>query len=241
MKYFTSDISGKKYPENEKIQLMLVRINILDFIKAEHPGIDETKYISLEELDEYRQRYIEASLKNEFTNLSSLEKEVIEKIKNNDIISAYQEDYNDHLTIGQKIADKVASFGGSWKFIISFLVFIIFWIIFNTIAIFFKIFDPYPFILLNLFLSCLAAFQAPVIMMSQNRQEFKDRQRAKEDYKVNLKSEMEIQILHEKIDHLLLVQQQKLFEIQNIQIDMLKEITDDIAELKSNQKQKNSL
>jgi len=241
MKYFTSDISGKKYPENEKIQLALIRINILDFIKEKYPEIDEAKYISLEELDEYRQKYIEASLKNEFSNLSSLEEEVIEKIKNNDIISTYQEDYNDHLTAGQRIADKVASFGGSWKFIISFFIFIILWIIFNTIAIFFKSFDPYPFILLNLFLSCLAAFQAPVIMMSQNRQEFKDRQRAKEDYKVNLKSELEIQILHEKIDHLLMVQQQKLFEIQNIQIDMLKEITDDITKLKSNKNKKNSL
>jgi len=100
MKYFTSDISGKKYPENEKIQLALVRINILDFIKAEYPEIDETKYISLEELDEYRQKYIEASLKSELSNLSSLEEEVIEKIKNNDIISTYNEDYNDHLTAG---------------------------------------------------------------------------------------------------------------------------------------------
>lgn len=233
MKYFTSDISGKKFPDNEKIQLMLVKNNILDFIKKDHPNIKESMYISLDELDDYRQRYIEYSLKNEFDNLSSLETEVINKIKNNDFISNNLEnDYNDRLTAGQKIADKVASFGGSWKFIILFSIFIILWIILNITALFFKSFDPYPFILLNLLLSCLAALQAPVIMMSQNRQEDKDRTRAKEDYKVNLKSEMEIQILQEKLDHLILIQQQKLFEIQNIQVEMLKEISIDISELK---------
>lgn len=233
MKYFTSDISGKNFPDNEKVQLILVKNNILDFIKKDHPDINESMYISLDELDDYRQKYIEYSLKNEFDNLSSLETEVINKIRNNDFISNNLEnDYNDRLTTGQRIADKVASFGGSWKFIILFSAFIILWIILNITALFFKSFDPFPFILLNLLLSCLAALQAPVIMMSQNRQEDKDRTRAKEDYKVNLKSEMEIRILQEKLDHLILIQQQKLFEIQNIQVEMLKEISVDILELK---------
>ena len=233
MKYFTSDISGKKYPEDKKVQLSFVRNSIFDFIKADHPEITENMYISLDELGEYRQKYIEYSLKNEFDQLTSLEKEVINKIKDNDLISSnLAETYNDNLSFGQKIADKVATFGGSWKFIISFFVIIILWIGLNSVALLFKSFDPYPFILLNLFLSCLAAFQAPVIMMSQNRQEEKDRTRAKEDYKVNLKSELEIQILHEKIDHLILNQQQKLFEIQHIQVEMLKEITADISTIK---------
>ena len=234
MKYFVSDISGKKYPGNERVQLSFVRSSIVDLIRKEYPGIDESKSISISELDEYRQKYIEYSLKNEFDNLSSLEKDVIEKVKNNEYVSSnLEDDYSENPTTGQKIADKVAAFGGSWKFIISFLIFIVVWIIFNSLAILFKVFDPYPFILLNLFLSCLAALQAPVIMMSQNRQEDKDRKRAKEDYKVNLKSEMEIQILQDKIDHLILIQQQKLFEIQNIQIEMLKEIADEIAKLKT--------
>lgn len=233
MKYFTSDISGKNFPDNEKVQLILVKNNIQDFIKKDHPDITESMYISLDELDDYRQKYIEYSLKNEFDNLSSLETEVINKIRNNDFISNNLEnDYNDRLATGQRIADKVASFGGSWKFIILFSAFIILWIILNITALFFKSFDPFPFILLNLLLSCLAALQAPVIMMSQNRQEDKDRTRAKEDYKVNLKSEMEIRILQEKLDHLILIQQQKLFEIQNIQVEMLKEISVDILELK---------
>ncbi|MFT4224543.1 DUF1003 domain-containing protein [Dysgonomonas sp.] len=232
MKYFKSYISGKEYPENEKIQLMLIRNNILDFIKLTNPTVDDSKYISLQELDEYRLKYIEYSLKNESDNLSSLENEVINKIKNNEFISSNLDtDYQTRLTLGQRVADKVATFGGSWKFIISFFIIIVLWVGLNSYSIIFKVFDPYPFILLNLFLSCLAAFQAPIIMMSQNRQEDKDRDRAKEDYKVNLKSEMEIQILQEKVDHLVLIQQQKLFEIQDIQIEMLKEITSNISKL----------
>jgi len=239
MKYFTSDLSGKKYPINEKIQLSFIRNSVLNFIKIDHPEMDDTKSISLEELDNYRQRYIEYSLKKEFEDLNTLQSEVISKIRDKDLISIdTDESYSEELSISQKVADKVATFGGSWKFIISFLVIIVVWIIFNTYGILFKAFDPFPFILLNLFLSCLAAFQAPVIMMSQNRQEEKDRKRSKDDYKVNLKSELELQILQEKIDHLILIQQQKLFEIQNIQIDMLKEISDDLSILKTAIKEK---
>jgi uncharacterized membrane protein len=127
------------------------------------------------------------------------------------------------LTRGQRIADAVATFGGSWRFIISFGVFLFLWICFNAIA-FRAQFDPYPFILLNLILSCLAALQAPVIMMSQNRQEEKDRDRAKKDYMINLKSELEIRMLHEKIDHLIMDQQQELLSIQKMQVDMMSEI-----------------
>ena len=128
------------------------------------------------------------------------------------------------LTKGQKIADHVASFGGSWKFIIGFGVFILFWIVLNVFWLMNRSFDPYPFILLNLILSCLAAIQAPVIMMSQNRQEDKDRKRSKNDYMVNLKSELEIRLLHEKIDHLIMHQQQELLEIQKVQIGMMNDI-----------------
>jgi uncharacterized membrane protein len=127
-------------------------------------------------------------------------------------------------TFGQKIADKVAAFGGSWKFIILFGVFIVLWILANIYVLLNKGFDPYPFILLNLILSCLAALQAPVIMMSQNRQEEKDRERARKDYMINLKSELEIRMLHEKLDHLILHQQHELIEIQKVQIEMMNDI-----------------
>lgn len=114
-----------------------------------------------------------------------------------------QEDEIDNRTFGQKVADKFAAFGGSWTFIISFFVFILLWIGVNVYFLTNKGFDPYPFILLNLILSCLASLQAPIIMMSQNRQEEKDRERAKKDYEINLKAENEIQLLQEKLDKLL--------------------------------------
>lgn len=133
-------------------------------------------------------------------------------------------------TFGQRVADKVAAFGGSWTFIITFGVLITIWISMNVFWFANKGFDPYPFILLNLILSCLAALQAPVIMMSQNRQEEKDRERSKNDYMINLKSEIEIQALHEKIDHFVLNQQQELLEFQKTQIEMLHEMMNQLEE-----------
>lgn len=130
------------------------------------------------------------------------------------------------LTPGQSLADKVARFGGSWMFIISFLLLLLAWILFNVLAAKESIFDPYPFILMNLILSCIAALQAPVIMMSQNRQEEKDRQRAQNDYMVNLKAELEVRSLHQKVDLLVEEQISTLFEIQQKQIVLLKEIRD---------------
>jgi uncharacterized membrane protein len=128
------------------------------------------------------------------------------------------------LTEGQKISDKVARFGGSWKFIILFGVILIIWISFNVVAIGYYEFDPYPFILMNLILSCIAALQAPVIMMSQNRQEEKDRMRNENDYLINLKAEMQIRSLHQKMDLLLEEQIKTLFDTQEKQFTLLNEI-----------------
>jgi uncharacterized membrane protein len=128
------------------------------------------------------------------------------------------------LTPGQNISDKVARFGGSWKFIILFGIILTLWIIFNVIAIGHYKFDPYPFILMNLILSCIAALQAPVIMMSQNRQEEKDRMRSENDYLINLKAEMQIRSLQQKMDLLLEEQIKTLFETQEKQFTLLKEI-----------------
>jgi uncharacterized membrane protein len=122
-----------------------------------------------------------------------------------------------------RVADSVASFGGSWKFIISFAIFLVVWMALN-IYLLHRSFDPYPFILLNLFLSAIAAIQAPVIMMSQNRKEDKDRQRATSDYLINLKSEIEVRNLHQKIDLLMSEQMQTLFEIQKQQMELMEEI-----------------
>ncbi len=161
--------------------------------------------------------------------IENIHKAVLRSIDDNETSFVQKiEEEVDTRNYGQKIADKVASFGGSWTFIISFFGFILIWILINVILFLNKGFDPYPFILLNLLLSCLAALQAPVIMMSQNRQEEKDRERAKKDYLINLKSELEIRLLDEKLDHLLMHQQEELIEIQKIQIEMMNDILNKI-------------
>jgi len=135
-----------------------------------------------------------------------------------------EETWEDRRTTGERLADIVAEFGGSWRFIISFAVVLIVWMAFNVWAATQRVFDPYPFILLNLVLSCLAAIQAPIIMMSQKRQETKDRLRSENDYRVNLKAELEIRHLHEKIDHLINRQWERLAEIQQIQLEIMEDL-----------------
>ncbi|GAB4495618.1 MAG: DUF1003 domain-containing protein [Saprospiraceae bacterium] len=127
-------------------------------------------------------------------------------------------------TFGERLADRVAEFGGSWKFIISFAVVMLAWIALNSVVLAQKAFDPYPYILLNLMLSCLAALQAPIIMMSQNRQEAKDRQRAQNDYLINLKAEIEIRNLHRKLDLSIEEQYQHMCKIQQRQLEILQRI-----------------
>lgn len=132
------------------------------------------------------------------------------------------------LTRGQKISDKVARFGGSWAFIIFFGIVLVLWIVYNSYAAT-RAFDPYPFILMNLILSCIAALQAPIIMMSQNRQEEKDRQRAENDYLINLKAELEVRHLHKKVDLLIGEQMTKLMEIQAVQLRLLERLSNQQA------------
>jgi uncharacterized membrane protein len=147
------------------------------------------------------------------------------------IISNLLNDPEEVVTTGQKISDKVARFGGSWAFIISFFVILTVWILFNTIAPLRAKFDPYPFILMNLILSCIAALQAPIIMMSQNRQEEKDRKRSENDYLINLKAELEVRGLHQKVDLLLEEQIKILFDSQAKQLEILKSIEYKVNEL----------
>ena len=227
---FISDLSGKEFPENLKVNARNISTAILQKIKSEYPHFVESGYLSVSELNEFRNRYIESTMRDELGSLSHLEQEVLEALHKNQLISDNIDDANEeNLTVGQKLADRIASFGGSWTFIISFFVFLFSWIGLNAFMLTTKAYDPFPFILLNLILSCLAALQAPLIMMSQNRLEEKDRLRAKNDYQVNLKAEVEIRMLHEKMDHLILNQQQRLFEMQQIQVEMLNEITERLS------------
>lgn len=225
MEKFVSDLSGKEFPVSEKVMAKLIRKPVIDLIKKEHATINEDSVISLKELSYYREKYISDFLDVEMSQLADMEAKVIDALKEKTII-ANDPDKDEQVvsTYGQRVADKVATFGGSWTFIILFITILIIWIATNVFLLSNKGFDPYPFILLNLILSCVAALQAPVIMMSQNRQEEKDRQRAKNDCMVNLKAEMEIRLLHEKLDHLILHQEQSLIEIQKVQIDMMNDI-----------------
>jgi uncharacterized membrane protein len=203
----------------------LLRPSLLEFIKKEVPGLDSKGFICLDDLGEFRKDYVKEVLQEEIGELSALDQEVIESLHQHEILASnIAEQFERKLTFGERLSDQIASFGGSWRFIILFGVVLVLWIILNAALLLNRGFDPYPFILLNLILSCLAAMQAPIIMMSQNRAELRDRLRSENDYKINLKAELEIRHLHEKIDHLLRRQYNRLFEIQQIQIELLEEI-----------------
>ena len=220
-----SSISNKEIPKGEEVKGQDVREGVFDFIQLNFPEFDKDSYITLPELNHYRRQYLTSLILQEKGELAAIDKDVMEAIKNNSILSEnIQDEIEGDLSFEQKIADQVAAFGGSWTFIIMFFAFIVIWMLIYIWFLATKPFDPYPFILLNVLLSCLAAIQAPIIMMSQNRQEQKDRQRGEHDYKINLKAELEIKLLSEKIDHLLVHQSKKLLEIQEVQIDYLEEL-----------------
>jgi uncharacterized membrane protein len=226
MKTFISDISGKEFPITDRVSAKTIRHSVLDLIIKDYPQFSKVKFLALSELNIYREKYITEYLVKDIEELTDAERKILTtSLKTNTTLTdKIDGDDQQDRTFGQRIADKVASFGGSWTFIISFGVFIALWIGTNVIWLLDKGFDPYPFILLNLILSCLAALQAPVIMMSQNRQEEKDRERSKKDYMINLKSELEIRILHEKIDHFITEQHHELLESQLTQMDMMNDI-----------------
>ncbi len=228
-----SHISKKEIAKGEEVQCIDIRSAIYNFIKIEYPDLKPECYISLSELNKYRRLYLSYLIEQERGELAQIDRDVLNAIQNNAILSENIQDEEDvALSVGQLVADKVATFGGSWTFILTFFFFIVVWMFINIWLLSAKSFDPYPFILLNLILSCLAAIQAPIIMMSQNRQEQKDRVRAEHDYKINLKAELEIKILSEKIDHLLIHQNKKLLEIQEVQTDYLDDLMKEVKENK---------
>lgn len=219
------EICGKTFPEGQLITGHGIRHEIERLIIKDHPSWNDNNLICQEGFNIYRIKYISGLIEDEKGSVETLKVEVVNSIQQNELITIDTNISDVPLKFGDRISDKVASFGGSWKFIILFSVILVIWIIINSLFILLtKPFDPYPFILLNLILSCVAAMQAPIIMMSQNRQEKKDRTRSENDYKINLKSEIEIRTLHEKVDHLLLDQWSKMMRIQEMQIEILEEI-----------------
>lgn len=220
-----SHISKSPLPLADAIIGSHIKKELLVLIQQDYPDFNPESYLSIQELNTYRRIYFTRLIEQERGEMQELDKAVLNAVRNNTILSEnINEQAEARPTTGDTLADKIASFGGSWAFIITFFTVLITWMLINIWLLGNKGFDPYPFILLNLILSCLAAIQAPIIMMSQNRQEQKDRIRAEHDYKVNLKAELEIQLLSEKIDYLLVHQNRKLLEIQEVQIDYLEDM-----------------
>jgi uncharacterized membrane protein len=221
---FPCVICGKDRPARDVTQLDVVRPSLFDRIKAEYPALPVEGYICSEDLDRFRSRYVTELLGEERGELTKLEQEVVQSLADHETLAENIEaEFVGQRTFGERLSDHLASFGGSWTFIIIFGVVLCVWMAFNVFIVGQERFDPYPFILLNLVLSCLAAIQAPIIMMSQKRQESKDRLRSENDYRVNLKAELEIRHLHEKIDHILTRQWERLAEIQQIQLEMMQD------------------
>ncbi len=170
----TSFISKKAIRQGETVKAQDIREGVFDLLKKEFPKFTVGDYISIDELNQYRRLYLTSLITLEKGELAVIDKDVVNAIQHNSILSEnIQDEIEKELTLGQKLADKVAAFGGSWTFIITFFTFILIWMVINILFLTTKFFDPFPFILLNLILSCLAAIQAPIIMMSQNRQEQK--------------------------------------------------------------------
>lgn len=218
-------ICGRDSSKVELVSAAVVRPVVTDMIKKAYPNWDSNGFVCREDLRKYRNDYLLNIMAEEKGDLTKLEEDVINKLTDYEIISVnIDRQFEGELTFGERVSDKIADFGGSWKFIFIFGSILIIWITINSYFLLSRPFDPYPFILLNLILSCIAAIQAPVIMMSQNRQEARDRKRAEADYKINLKSEIELRQLHQKVDHLLTQQWERMVEIQELQLEVLEEL-----------------
>jgi uncharacterized membrane protein len=206
----------------------VLRRELASFIESRHSEHwDVNGYVCHACLSSERAAYVLDQLEAERGELSEVDAEVSRMAATHTIIAAHlEEQLEGSRTTGQRLADDVAAVGGSWPFVAGFGLVLAAWIGINSWLLQAKAFDPYPYILLNLVLSCLAAIQAPIIMMSQNRASARDRIRADEDYKINLKAELEIHALHEKIDHLLHVQWERMAEIQQTQLEVLRELSE---------------
>ena len=198
---------------------------IIDLIKADRPEWEGKRGICPTCLEQYRAKKFVGYLEAEYRKLSEIENAVVSKITRRGRVSGVvHRDFDASMTFGQRVADRVAQFGGSWPFIGLFAGVLVVWMGINGWVLAKHPFDPFPFILLNLALSALAALQAPVIMMSQNRQAAKDRLHATQDYEINLMAEIEIRDLHDKMDSLRFKQWHELWHIQKRQIELLEHL-----------------
>jgi uncharacterized membrane protein len=219
-------ICKKQKKPSDVIAGELVRAPLAEIIQRTYPDWSQNDFICVTDLNEFRAMYVREALEKDKGELTALEEEVSRSFKERELLSKNVNlEFERKLTVGERLADGLAKYAGSWKFMIGFAVVLVMWITLNSYVLASSAWDHYPFILLNLCLSCLAAVQAPVIMMSQNRLEAKDRIRAEHDYIVNLKAELEIRSLNEKMDHLLVNQWQRLLEIQQVQTELMQELS----------------
>lgn len=214
-------IDGRDLPRHRLVRLGALRPALMALIRQDHPALSDTDLIGTDTANRYRSRYLEQLLRHERGAFSDLDAEIVKSIANQETVAEnIEDDTAGARSFGDRAADALATFGGSWAFLITFSAFLAAWMLWNR-AQGTQAFDPFPFILLNLILSTLAAVQAPIIMMSQRRQEARDRRRARSDYQVNLKAELEIRLLHEKIDHLIAREWQRLEEARAVQLELL--------------------
>ena len=207
------------------VHLKTIDTDIRSFILQKNKKLTIESQIPFITFMNYHFEYIKEKIIQDQNETKKINQEMLEQLKNKQIISQnLNTTINQKATFGQKSADAIAKFGGSWLFIFLFVVILGSWILLNTLHFLGLSFDRYPFILLNLVLSCLAAIQAPIIMMSQNRQATRDRIAADHDYQTNLKAELEISLLHEKIDYLMSQQWQQMLELQQLQIELLTQL-----------------
>lgn len=225
-------VCGERKAEIDLIRGDHIRDVLKPTICKDFPNWDDNGFICLKDLNLYRTKHIQEVFETERGEVSDLEARVFRNISEQEVLANdTNQQFDQSLTIADKIADRVAEVGGSWSFIIGFLVCLGIWMFVNSqmlatlLGTKVEAFDPFPYIFLNLLLGALASLQAPFIMMSQSRQEARDRIRSENDYAVNLKAELEIRNLTAKLDQLMSHQWQHLLEIQQIQTDMMTEFS----------------
>jgi uncharacterized membrane protein len=218
-------VCSNSYTANAVLPGSLVRDNITALISARLPSWNPAGFICRSCLNRFRAEFVRSEMEKDRGELTAIEEKVVRSLHDGELIADnLNREFDRSLTFGERISDRVAEFGGSWRFIIMFFGVMFVWVTLNSVYLIFHPFDPYPYILLNLVLSLLAAVQAPIILMSQNRQEARDRMRAENDYKVNLKAELEVRAVGEKLDQLIHHQWAHLLEIQQIQIEMIEDM-----------------
>jgi uncharacterized membrane protein len=226
----TCSLCGGLVEPRQMVAAQKLDSHTVELIQRDRPEWEGKRGVCHNCLEQYRAKKFLGYLEAEYEKISALEESLVSKLaRRGRVAKLVNEEFERQMTLGQRVADRVAHFGGSWTFIGLFTGVLLLWIGINVWVLTKRPFDPYPFILLNLVLSCLAALQAPVIMMSQNRQAEKDRMEAKQDYEINLMAELEIRDLHDKMDALRYKQWHELWHMEQRQLELLEHLHKELS------------